>query len=142
MARKVVVEGLRDLQRELRAIDKALPRELRAAHKEVATTVHSAAQGRASRLNAQARKAAHSRGFRVIADQRSAGVALRSDPESLFALGTEFGAKQYPQFPAWRGSDEDAGYWLHPTLRDEADHIVDEYEELLMRLLEKAFPDG
>ena len=52
----------------------------------------------------------------------AAGIRLAAS-QSPTILGAEYGAKQYPQFPSWRGnqfnpSASGVGYMMHPALRE------------------------
>ncbi len=51
-------------------------------------------------------------------ESRNATLILGGRKKDGPAVGSEFGAKQYPQFPRWRGNDENAGYYVWPTIRD------------------------
>lgn len=158
----VRIEGLRDLQRELRAVDKALPRELRIVHKDVAEIIASAAQRRARALGGIHAKAAS--GIKAGAEQRSGFIRLRPTATLPFLLGAEFGAKHnearrvrtpsgaiaqrlgWNQLPDWRGNRYlgaagGVGYSVYPTIREKGEEIVSAYEERLDQLLRKAFPD-
>jgi hypothetical protein len=44
------------------------------------------------------------------------------------------------QFPIWRGNGEDAGYFLHPTIREKRDEILAFYSLMIGELLKEAFP--
>lgn len=49
-------------------------------------------------------------------------------------MGAEFGGqrrKTTQQFDPWRGNDENAGYFLWPTIRAEYDTVVERYGEAL-----------
>lgn len=53
---------------------------------------------------------------------KAAGIRLAAS-SSPTILGAEYGAKQYPQFPRWRGnqfnpSASGVGYMMHPALRE------------------------
>lgn len=146
----VHVVGIRDLQRALRDVDKALPRELRVVHKEVAARVLQVARRNATALGPmQARAAAE--GMTAGAEQRSAYIKLRAGArKGAFVFGAEFGAARdtsrsrttgtyvgYRQFRAWRGRGRDAGYFLYPAIRDEGRRIVDDYDRALGDLLRR-----
>ena len=68
--------------------------------------------------------------------------------------GAEFGAARnqlrntqrgpvagWNQFEPWRGSGPDTGYFLWPTIREEADRIVEAIDEALEPLWKRAFPE-
>lgn len=138
----VRVEGLRDLSRHLRAIDKSLARDLRIANKAAAETVLAEARRRASSLGGVAAKTAPT--LRASGEQQRATVRL-GGARAPYALGAEFGAKRYRQFKPWRGNQWGGfsggpGYFLHPAIRETADEIVGQYGNLLDKLTAKAFP--
>ena len=137
----IQVEGLRELHRALKALDveggSELSKELRGAHKEAADGVRSKAYGRAMSIGGVAAKAAPS--LKARAGAQSAGVAV-GGAAYPFGLGAEFGAYRYKQFSPWRGNGSDAGYFLYPTIRDEADSIIEPYLEALDAVTRKAFP--
>lgn len=128
------VEGLRELSRSLREMDKALPRELREAGKDVAKTVAGAAQSRAVGLGGVAAKSAPS--IKPSAGITSAGVAF-GGPAYPFAGGAEFGSFKYPQFKPWRGAGSDAGYFVYPAIRDKSDEIQATYEDKVNALIKR-----
>jgi hypothetical protein len=128
----VRVVGLAELQKDLRELDAALPRQLRLVNKEAADVVVDAALDKAHQLGGVAAHAAEA--LKSAAEQRRAVVTLGNDrhPE---ALGAEFGATKYRQFRAWRGSGDDAGYFLWPAIRETRDRVVQTFDEALGRLL-------
>ncbi len=142
------INGLVDLQRELRKINEKLPKALGDVNKDVADYVVHRAQGRAS--TPLEHRAADT--LKAARQQRVALVRMggAKNPE---ALGAEFGAirniprntgrgivRGWNQFREWRGNDESAGYFLFPTIRDDTPQIIDRYAELIDRLCKKAFP--
>lgn len=104
------------------------------------------ARGRAQGEGRQASSAARTM-HAVKAEIRIGG------PKAPWAAGSEYGAQQnqrrlrrtgtyrgFKQFKAWRGAGEKAGYWLWPSIRQEApgtlDLVSDEFDEKT----KKAFP--
>ena len=134
----VQVEGLREFQRELRKLGDDLPRELAAANKQVAELVVDKAQRRAATVSPGARKSAES--LSAARMQRIAAIRLGGNRHP-YAAGYEFGSIRHPQFPPWRGSDANAGYFLYPTIRRENDAIVEVYADLIDAIARAAFPD-
>lgn len=148
--RTVQIVGLKQLQRDLRALDKTLPRELRKVNLSVAQMVVAKAQQRAAGLGAMTAKAATA--LKATAEQQSAAVRLTSSVK--WAFGAEFGAGHnsprqrrsgsyagYNQFRSWLGNGADAGYFMYPTIRAEDDDIVNAYAKRLTELLNQVFPD-
>lgn len=135
---RIDVDGLRIFQRDLRAVDKELPRQLRVINLKAATLVADDARGRAEAAGGALGKAAPS--IKPVAQQRSAGVRI-GGARYPFALGGEFGSIQYKQFQPWRGNGSDAGYALYPAKRANTERIVDMYGDMLLDLARIAFPD-
>lgn len=135
---RVDVEGLAELSKDLRALDKNLARELRAANKSVAGFVASDARAAALSLGGVAAHSAPS--VKPAAGGDWAGVALGNDSYPM-AAGAEFGGQRRPttqQFQPWRGSDSSAGYFLYPSIRNDSDRIETEYTAALDEVLRKA----
>jgi hypothetical protein len=143
------IDGLVDLQRELRKINDQLPKELGDVNKQVADFVVRRAKGRAS--TPLEHRAADT--LKAARQQRVALVRLGGAkyPE---ALGAEFGAirdiprntargtvRGWNQFREWRRNGIDAGYFLFPTIREDTPQIIDLYADLIDRLCKRAFPD-
>lgn len=135
----VKVDGLDELRKELRKLDdKGLTDELKAANFDVANYVVQMAKARAQGVSAQAARAAES--LKASKTAARAQVLLGSG-RIRFAFGAEFGSFRYKQFPGWRGSGADAGYFLYPTIRDEVPQIIETYGDAIDRIAAKAFPD-
>lgn len=133
----VKVDGLTELNRALRAIGPEAQKELKEASREVAGFVAS-----------DARSAAYSQGSTLahIAPsiqakglQTSASVQLGGSAYPM-AGGAEFGSIRYKQFRPWRGNGPDAGYAVYPTIRRDANKIVDTFEDRVGRIIDKRFP--
>lgn len=113
------IEGLRETRSALRSLDRTLPRRLRPKFNEAAQLIVD--RGRANASTPQQRRAAES--LRTKSTQSSIAVALGMQ-RYPFALGAEFGSIRYPQFPAWRGSDAGAGYFMWPAIRSERPRVI------------------
>lgn len=134
----VRVEGLADFQKELRALDRTLPRELGQANKRAAEMVAERARQRAQSLGSVAAKSAPS--IKAAAEQRRSKINLGSTREP-WALGAEFGGQGRPttqQFEPHRGRE---GYFLYPTIRDTRDEYLEIYGRILEQLMRAAFPN-
>lgn len=131
------VHGLAELQRELRNVDKTLPRQLRVVNLKAAEIVATEARGRASGLGGAIGKAAPS--IKAMAQQRSAAVRI-GGAKYPFALGGEFGSIRFRQFQAWRGSGAEAGYALYPAKRAKTPQIMDMYLRMIDEIARPAFP--
>lgn len=135
----VSIQGLRELTQALRQVDTELPKALREASVEAAELVATDARGRASSMHGAARKTAPS--IKAMGTQRQAVVRLGHGGRYPFALGAEFGALQYKQFPAWTGNGMDAGYFFFPAIRDNTDKVVELMADRLERVTRHAFPE-
>lgn len=131
---RIQVDGLRELQKELRALDKSWPKELRLANKEAAEVVARATRASFASRPGVAPKVAAS--VRAAAQQRSASVKIggRRWP---YALGSNFGSSgRFPQFPPVKRPD----YSLYASIKSERKQVVDTYDKALDRLTKRAFP--
>ncbi|MFD1083886.1 hypothetical protein [Micromonospora andamanensis] len=127
----------------LKAVDSRFPKELREANFDLAAELARRSRVRANSEPGVARKAARS--LRA-ARQASAAVVVGGGPRYPYFWGAEFGAKQYRQFQTWRGNQWGGwsggpGYFLHPTIRQDARALVDEYMKRLDELTAEAFPE-
>ena len=115
---------------------------------KVAEFVIDKAEQRGRRLGGVHAHVVGNNAFRASKRQRAAtvnvgGAAAKHGP----VLGAEFGAKQYRQFPEWRGNQwspdgsAGVGYMLHPAIRENAEEWLDMYWDELNRLARRAFPD-
>lgn len=132
----VRIEGLAELQRELKKID--LATDLKDANKQAAELVASEARSRGHGLGGVAAKAASS--VKAAAEQRRSKVTLGGNREP-FALGAEFGGRGRPttmQFQPHRGR---LGYFLYPAIRDTREQFIDAYDKAIAQLMRRAFPD-
>lgn len=133
------IEGLDELRRDLRTWDRTAPRLVSLAHRTLAKKVAGKAKSKASSLGSVAAKSAPS--IRASGTLKEASVVLGGN-KAPYALGAEFGALAYPQFKPWRGSGEDAGYFLYPTIRSMEDEIKDTYLHMVVDALQtRAFPE-
>lgn len=124
----VRVQGLNELNRALRELGgRELQKELKETGLEVAREVAEDARGKAFSLGGVAAKAAPS----VTASARFTGAGVSIGGSAYpFAGGAEFGGGRRPttrQFKPWRGNGESAGYFVYPSIRDNADMIAEEY---------------
>ena len=142
MAGEFQIVGLRDFQRALGEMAEALPTSLREYNRIAAEEIIEAAKGRAT--TPQANKAAES-----LRSSRSASyvaIYLGDNRKYAFAEGSEWGARQYKQFPPWRGNQwmswgGGPGYFLHPAIREIGTQVVEELWESIRGLAYRAFPD-
>lgn len=136
------VAGLNDFRMELSALGSMLPVSLRDFNKEAADKIVSAGKSKARRP--QQAKAAES--LRASRSSKHVAVLLGDSGRYAFALGAEFGARAYAQFPPWRGNQWNSwgggpGYFLHPAIREVGETVIEDYWDSIRGLARQAFPD-
>lgn len=147
----IQVEGLAELNKALRSLDGDLAKEMRDVNRSVAGFVAADARGAAQALGGVAAHVAPS--IKAVGGVSSAGVAFGGARYPM-GPGAEFGAgrdlsrqrssgsyKGYNQFDAWQGNDHNAGYFVYPSIRRDADRIETEYTKAVDALTKKAFPN-
>lgn len=134
----VSVEGLDKFRRDLRRLDSGAGKEIGKANKDAAEFVVDKAESQGRRLGGVHRHVVNAGSIRASARQRAATVLLGgAGGKHGPALGAEFGAKKFNQFPEWRGNQwsEGAaggvGYMLHPAIRENLPEFEDIYIERL-----------
>lgn len=135
----IEIPDLREFRREVRAAGPDAQNALKDANQQVGQRIVDEAQRRAATVGRQAARAAES----MRAYRAQATVAVRLGSNGIrFALGAEFGARHYAQFPEWRGASTGAGYFLWPTIRSLRDEISATYLSLIEEAVRPAFPSG
>lgn len=134
--------GYRDFARTLRGLE--LGDALKAAHHTVASAIVNKAESTGRSLGGVHAHVVRQGSIRATkeagkASVRLGGAAKKHGP----AFGAEFGAHQFPQFPAWRGNDTDAGYMIHPAIRamTASGELIDIWGDAISRELAGAFDD-
>lgn len=150
MPERILVPGLDELRKALKELgDVEGTKEFKLAGWRAATeVVIPGAQSRASTPLQQAAAAT------LAAAKVATGGGVRFGAGFPAAMGAEFGAAQnqlrntqrgpvrgWNQFPPWRGSAGDAGYFLWPTIREEQERIVEVIDESLEPLFARVFPE-
>lgn len=124
----VRVQGLNELNRALRELGgRELQKELKETGLGVAREVADDARAGAFALGSVAAKAAPS--VNAAARFTGAGVSI-GGAAYPFAGGAEFGGGRRPttqQFEPWRGNGSNAGYFVYPAIRENADTIAEGY---------------
>lgn len=128
------VEGLNELNRALKALGPELQKELKQTNLDVAQLVADDARGIAHSLGGVAAHVAPS--IQAKGYTTSAGVGF-GGPGYPMAGGAEFGSIRFKQFKPWRGNGADAGYFVYPAIRQDADRITTEYTEAIDDLMRK-----
>jgi hypothetical protein len=133
----IEVEGLAQLSRALKELGPDFSRELRLTNKSVADMVADDARAAAYSIGGVAAHVAP--GIKSTAGIRSAGVSFGGSAYPM-AGGAEFGSIKYPQFAPYRGSGSDAGYFVYPSIREDASEIADKYIDAVNVVIERNFP--
>lgn len=134
----VKVQGLPELSRALKAIGPDAVDELKEASHRVATFVAEDARAAASSIGGVAAHVAPS--IKAMKRATSAAVGFGGAAYPM-AGGAEFGALRYRQFKPWRGSGSDAGYFLYPAIRADADRIQTEFTDAIDDIIRRRFPE-
>lgn len=116
--RGVKVDGLDQLEADLRRAAAQLPDDVKKANQGLARDVAKGARARAKSLGGVAGHSAS--GVGAAGGAQSAAVMLKATSVPTI-LGAEFGGQGRPttmQFDPWLGSGETAGYFLYPTIRE------------------------
>lgn len=127
------IEGLEELRDDLRAVDRKLGKELRfELNEKIAEPIAERAQELAAGLGG-----VHARVAPTIkaSSSQSEAMVKGGGAKSPEFFGAEFGALQYPQFPGWKGNDDNAGYMLWPAIREKATDSSEALEEIMDTLL-------
>lgn len=152
----VKVEGLDEFRRELRRLGPEYADDMKDLNHKVGQLIvdRTKAKARMYRGNSQG----SGRNLAVLArrafdnakasrKQRESSVRI-GGARRPYAVGLEFGAKKYRQFPPWRGNQwpstwvpEGVGYVIHPVIRESRQEILDIYGDGLEHVARKAFPD-
>jgi len=136
------IPGLRKFSAALKELGGEIPKSLRDYNAKAAKAVVTEARARAK--SPQAAKAAKS--LRSTKSSTYVGIILGDNNRYAFARGAEWGARQYKQFPSWRGNQwmswgGGPGYFLHPAIRHVGDTVLNDYWESIRTLRKEAFPD-
>lgn len=133
----IVVEGLRELQKSLRAVSSDLPKELRKANKAAADDVVPAAQRRAPSRTGKLRKSIVAR-----AEQRGASVKGGGARVPYFGfidfgnkIGVGGGVGRHDSHPR---PFIKRGRIIYPAVTEKRDEILDTYERALAGLIRSA----
>jgi len=104
------IEGLQDFLKDMGVLPAQMKRAESVFETLAAATVVTTAKHFAQEYGSQQMRAA------TTLQQRGGGTVQYGGLP--FAMGAEFGAIQYGQFPEWRGNKDDAGYFFWPAIRN------------------------
>ena len=154
---RIDVEGLPELRRALKGIDKKLPKLLQQANKLAVEPIAEDARTLYEREH-PARRGRGRRSIRATATQTRAQIAM-GGTKTPYMLGQEFGSGQGPrkrQFPMrravlwgvprWRGGagqrEGSEGNFLAPAIRDGVATLGERYDKIIDEMVRPAFPKG
>ena len=141
----ISVEGLSAMVKDLRGLDKKLPKIVARANKKLTERIMlPEARKRWSAQNI--RPSVASKVIKVSGTVTGAGIRLRSDSGGPFpyAAGVEFGAKQWPQFRSWRGNrftvapGTSTGYVVQDAIRDNLSRFQERWLAEVHKEIDKA----
>lgn len=139
----ITIQGLNEFSRALKATGAKAPAAMKAANRKVALRLVVAARTKAASLRGVARKASMSLRVSVAANYAAVAGGGRRWP---YFYGAEFGSKRYKQFESWRGNQWGGwsggpGYFLNPSIREQAENAIQEYWDEVDEITRDAFPD-
>lgn len=126
--------------------DKRLRRALGKAHKQVGTKLVVEPAKRRMAAEGKGRGGTLGAGG-IKGSARTSSLSVTLSGSNPRTLGDEFGSIAHKQFRGWRGNrytdpfSQNVGYAVHPTIRDNRERILDEYEDAFHDALRGAFPD-
>ena len=133
---RVRTVGLKELIRDLRRVDREIPRRLTTFMQPIGQQVAVSSRQKASSLGSVHAHVAP--GIKGGATGGRAYVSLNPNQQPAI-LGAEFGGgrrKTTRQFPPWRGAGPRSGYMVLPTIWDQYDDISRDIEDAVFDLLE------
>lgn len=133
----VKVDGLVELNRALKALGPEAQKELKDASRRVADFVAKDAASAAHSIGGVAAHVAPS--IKPVGGVSGAGVAFGGASYPM-AGGAEFGSLRFHQFKPWRGNSSDAGYFVYPSIRQDADRIETEFADAVDDIIKRRFP--
>ena|ERR1700754_3567934 len=104
------IEGLQDFLKDMGVIPSQMKRAEKVFQTIAAATVYATAQQMAMEVGPQ-----QSLFAQTLRQMGGGTVAYGGMPG---AMGAEFGAIVFAQFPEWRGNKDDAGYFFWPAIRE------------------------
>lgn len=146
------IEGLNQFVKALKVAGDQYPAAMKEANYQAASEIVSAARSRAEAYGGVLGKAGR-QGMRASRAATYSAVLL-GGARAPYAVGAEFGALRRTRrnrkiiggFKPWRGNrfggwDGGPGYFLHPAIREEGKHVIDEYMKRVDAISERAFPE-
>lgn len=131
------IEGIRELQAGLRAIDSELPKRLTAANLEAAKMVAEKASSKASAGPGAAKLVAPS--IKAAAEQRNAAIKL-GGPKYPYAMGVEFGGRGRSTTQQFQPHLGHTGYYVYPTIRETREQFMEIHSKAIEELFKLIAP--
>ena len=138
---RVDFRDLTDAAKDLQGLEKVTAPAITKGLKRFTGELRERSEAKGTGLGGVHRHAISQGGIEEFALPSAAGIRLAAS-RSPTILGAEYGAKQYPQFPAWRGnqfnpSASGVGYMMHPALREYLPKGEDKLAELVFDAIAK-----
>jgi hypothetical protein len=127
----ITTDGLIELIAAFKALetDQKLSTVLNPAQADVAKLVERESRKRAT--TRQLMKAEKSNRYRAMAASVSILIGGKGGGVREWAVGAQFGARTYPQFPAVKKG----GYTVFPAIKENKDNIADLYGQVLAQFI-------
>lgn len=136
MAEAIRLRGLRELRRELKALDREWQKQLQKVNKAIAEEVAERTRSNLAGMGGSAKLVVPT--VKALAGQLRAQVKAGGKGSSvgeLVAGGNLFGSNRYKQFPP------PGLYGIYLALSQMKDDLEERYLDMLDELLSRAFPD-
>lgn len=133
---KLQVEGLKEFRAGLKKFAPDVAKGLARQYQQIAQMVATKANERADAQGGISAHAARNGAVTAIASATQVAVRLNANKEPT-AFAAEFGMKRFTKHPHLGKR----GYSLYPTIRAEADGIVDSFLTVVDEAAKSAFPD-
>lgn len=140
----IQIQGFNELRRALKAADASIGKEIAKETQRIGQTVFEPEARRRGQSRTNPRP-----GHVVLNSIRSSrtesAVAVAMGGKRIpWAKGHEFGSNKYKQFPVPSGrlGRGGAGYFFWPAVRWTRDKAADAFDDVLDRVMAKAYPEG
>ena len=119
---RIEFSDLTDAAKDLEGLERVTGPAISKGLKRFTGELRERSESKGRGLGGVHRHAVDAGGIEEFSLASAAGIRLAAS-KSPTVLGAEYGAKQYPQFPTWRGnqfnpSASGVGYMMHPALRE------------------------
>ena len=148
MSDPVYFVGLDEFVRDLRRVDRQLPRQVAKVMRRAAKTAEASARRRYTSRYKQGtsnRSTRSVKGITAFASSSAAGIKF-GGPKRPWLPGQEFGSNKYPQFRGWTGKGPNGqgswGRFVWPAAREVLDDASDDLIDELLAIYRGAARNG